>query len=296
MSKNLLAKYAKSFNWAGFFLPSKEYEKSLVVYNFCRTLDDIADEDQDLYLNFYNDPSDQYRGLTPKEILRLYRKEWRTKTDFNKIIKNMWELFDKENISKKIVEDLFDGLESDLSESVKIKTKKDLLIYCYRVAGTVGIMMAKVLQVKDARALIGAIDLGIAMQLTNISRDVMEDSKKNREYIEPNFEEIKKNIFLADQFYDSSFSSIKKIPLKFRFAILVARRIYRQIGYKILKKKTMENYKKSGKIYVSKFEKLIQTILSLYDLYKLSLMNPEKHQMEKDYFLIRNEINLDERI
>ena len=58
----------------------------------------------------------------------------------------------------------------------------------------------------------------------------------------------------------------------------------------------MENYKKSGKIYVSKFEKLIQTILSLYDLYKLSLMNPEKHQMEKDYFLIRNEINLDERI
>ena len=296
MSKNLLAKYAKSFNWAGFFLPSKEYEKSLVVYNFCRTLDDIADEDQDLYLNFDNDPSDQYRGLTPKEILRLYRIEWRSKTNFNKIIKNMWELFDKENISKKIVEDLFDGLESDLSESVKIKTKKDLLIYCYRVAGTVGIMMAKVLQVKDTRALIGAIDLGIAMQLTNISRDVMEDSKKNREYIEPNFEEIKKNIFLADQFYDSSFSSIKKIPLKFRFAILVARRIYRQIGYKILKKKTMENYKKSGKIYVSKFEKLIQTILSLYDLYKLSLMNPEKHQMEKDYFLIRNEINLDERI
>ena len=296
MSKNLLAKYAKSFNWAGFFLPSKEYEKSLVVYNFCRTLDDIADEDQDLYLNFDNDPSDQYRGLTPKEILRLYRTEWRTKTDFNKIIKNMWELFDKEDISRKIVEDLFDGLESDLSESVKIKTKKDLLIYCYRVAGTVGIMMAKVLQVKDTRALIGAIDLGIAMQLTNISRDVMEDSKKNREYIEPNFEEIKKNIFLADQFYDSSFSSIKKIPLKFRFAILVARRIYRQIGYKILKKKTMENYKKSGKIYVSKFEKLIQTILSLYDLYKLALTNLEKHQMEKEYFLIKNEINLDERI
>ena len=112
MSKNLLAKYAKSFNWAGFFLPSKEYEKSLVVYNFCRTLDDIADEDQDLYLNFDNDPSDQYRGLTPKEILRLYRIEWRSKTNFNKIIKNMWELFDKENISKKIVEDLFDGFQN----------------------------------------------------------------------------------------------------------------------------------------------------------------------------------------
>ena len=48
MSENLLAKYAKSFNWAGFFLPSKEYEKSLIVYNFCRTLDDIADENRNL--------------------------------------------------------------------------------------------------------------------------------------------------------------------------------------------------------------------------------------------------------
>ena len=296
MSENLLAKYAKSFNWAGFFLPSKEYEKSLIVYNFCRTLDDIVDEDQDLYWNFYNDPSDQYKGLASKEILELFKTEWRTKTDFNKITKNMWELFEKENISRKIVEDLFDGLESDLSKKIQIKTKKDLLIYCYRVAGTVGLMMAKVLLVKDTRALIGAIDLGIAMQLTNISRDVVEDGKKNREYIEPNFEEIKKNIHLADQFYDSSFSSIKKIPLKFRFAILVARRIYRQIGYKILRKKTMENYKESGKIYLSKFEKLIQTVLSLYDLYKLSLTNLENHQMEKEHFLIKSEINLDERI
>tara|TARA_B110001450_G_scaffold181982_1_gene170060 strand:+ start:155 stop:1045 length:891 start_codon:yes stop_codon:yes gene_type:complete len=296
MSENLLAKYAKSFNWAGFFLPNNEYEKSLIVYNYCRTLDDIVDEDQDLYWNFYNDPSGQYKGLTSKEILRLHKKYWRDKNEFNEITKNMLKLFKKENFSRKIIEDLFNGLESDLSIKIKINTKKDLLIYCYRVAGTVGLMMAKVLQVKDKRALMGAIDLGIAMQLTNISRDVVEDGKKNREYIEPNFEEIKKNIFLADRFYNSSFSSIKKIPLKFRFAILVARRIYRQIGYKILKKKTMENYKKSGKIYVSKFEKLIQTILSLYDLYKLALTNLEKHQMEKEYFLIKNEINLDERI
>ena len=296
MSENLLAKYAKSFNWAGFFLPNNEYEKSLIVYNYCRTLDDIVDEDQDLYWNFYNDPSGQYKGLTSKEILRLHKKYWRDKNEFNEITKNMLKLFKKENFSRKIIEDLFNGLESDLSKKIKINTKKDLLIYCYRVAGTVGLMMAKVLQVKDKRALMGAVDLGIAMQLTNISRDVVEDGKKNREYIEPNFEEIKKNIFLADQFYNSSFSSIKKIPLKFRFAILVARRIYRQIGYKILKKKTMENYKKSGKIYVSKFEKLIQTILSLYDLYKLALTNLEKHQMEKEYFLIKNEINLDERI
>jgi len=282
MSENLLAKHAKSFNWAGFFLPSKEYEKSLIVYNFCRTLDDIADENRNFNIS--------------KEILRDKKTGWRTKTDFDPITTSMWKLFEKENISRKIVEDLFDGLESDLSEKVKIKTKKDLLIYCYRVAGTVGLMMAKVLQVKDKQALLGAIDLGIAMQLTNISRDVVEDGKRNREYIEPNFEEIKKNIYLADRFYNSSFSSIKKIPLKFRFAILVARRIYRQIGYKILKKKTLDNYKNSRKIFVSKFEKLILTILSLFDLFKLFFTNYEDHQMEKEHLLIKSSIKLNERI
>jgi len=282
MSVNLLAKYAKSFNWAGFFLPSNEYEKSLIVYNFCRTLDDIADENPN-----YN---------RSEEILKEKKIGWRTKTDLDPITTNMWKLFEKENISRKIVEDLFDGLESDLSDKIKIKTKKDLLIYCYRVAGTVGLMMAKVLQVKDKRALMGAIDLGIAMQLTNISRDVVEDSKRNREYIDPNFEEIKKNIYLADKFYNSSFSSIKRIPLKFRFAILVARRIYRQIGYKILQKKTMDNYKNSGKIFVSKFEKSVQTILSLFDLFKLFFTKLENHQMEKEHLLIKSNINLDERI
>ncbi len=296
MSENLLVKYAKSFNWAGFFLPSKEYEKSLIVYNYCRTLDDIVDKNEELYLKFNNEPSGTYRGLTPKEILRLYKTYWRTKISFEPITKNMWELFEKENISKKIVEDLFDGLESDLPENVKIKNKKNLLIYCYRVAGTVGLMMAKILQVKDKGALLGAIDLGVAMQLTNISRDVVEDGERNREYIKLNFEEIKKTIYLADKFYDSSFSSIKKIPLRFRFSILVARRIYRKIGYKILKKKTLENYKKSGKIYVTNFGKIIQTILSIYDLISLLLTNPKDHLESKELEIISEEININERI
>ena len=73
-------------------------------------------------------------------------------------------------------------------ETVKLNSRKDLLIYCYRVAGTVGIMMAKILKVYKKSSLRSAIDLGIAMQLTNISRDVIEDSKNNRFYIDENFE------------------------------------------------------------------------------------------------------------
>ena len=65
-----------------------------------------------------------------------------------------------------------------------------MLVYAYKVAGTVGLMMAKILNVNDTRSLKGAIDLGIAMQLTNIARDVIEDQKMNRQYIKPDFENI----------------------------------------------------------------------------------------------------------
>ena len=109
------------------------------------------------------------------------------------------------------------------------------------------------------------------MQLTNISRDVIEDSKNNRFYINENFEEISSTINLADTFYKNSFYSIKDIPMSFRFSILVARRVYRKIGHKILNKNNLENYKNSGKIYVSNIEKTLETFLSIFDLIKLSL-------------------------
>ena len=134
------------------------------------------------------------------------------------------------------------------------------------------------------------------MQLTNISRDVVEDSKINRFYINENFEEISSTINLADTFYDSSFYSIKEIPIIFRFSILVARRIYRKIGYKILNKKTHENYKKSGKIYVSNIEKIIETIFAVLDLIKLSFTKIKDDQIQHNHFLINEEINLNERI
>ena len=80
--------------------------------------------------------------------------------------------------------------------------------------------MAKILKVNKKNSLKSAIDLGIAMQLTNISRDVIEDSKNNRFYINGNFEEISSTIYLADTFYENSFYSIKDIPISFRFSIL----------------------------------------------------------------------------
>ena len=147
---------------------------------------------------------------------------------------------------KKIVDDLFDGVESDLKLEVRIKTEKELLIYSYRVAGTVGLMMAKIFGVKKKESLQRAIDLGIAMQLTNISRDVLEDEMKNRIYLIKSskdlMQDIKNIISKADSFYESSFVGIKDIPISCRFSIVVARRVYRQIGKKILQKKDIDSY------------------------------------------------------
>ena len=281
-SKNYLSIYAKSFNWAGFFLPKETYKKCSALYDFCRVIDNIADEKNQIKIK--------------QNKFEEFKNNFNKKNFDDSIIENMWKLINEFNISLKIINDLFDGIESDIKDEVKLNSKKDLLVYSYRVAGTVGLMMAKILNVNKKNTLKSAIDLGIAMQLTNISRDVIEDLNNQRFYIQENFEDIRSTIQLSEKFYENSFYSIKEIPLSFRFSILVARRVYRQIGYKILNKKNIENYRKSGKIYLTNFEKLIQTFLSILDLIKLSLTNKNDNYIQHNHLLINEEINLDERI
>ena len=282
LTKNYLAIYAKSFNWAGFFLPKKTYEKCSALYDFCREADNIADDANKIEIK--------------RDNFIQFKNNFINKNFDDPVIKNMWDLINEFSISTKIVDDLFEGINSDIKENVKLNSKKELLIYSYRVAGTVGLMMAKILNVHKEQSLKSAIDLGIAMQLTNISRDVMEDKKNNRFYINESFEDIKTTIKLSEKFYENSFYSIKEIPLSFRFSILVARRVYRKIGYKILNKQNIENYKKSGKIYVSNIEKIIETFLSIFDLIKLSLISKNDDNINHDHNLINEEINLNERI
>ena len=282
MNKNYLSIYAKSFNWAGFFLPNQIYQMCSSLYDFCRTIDDITDQEIKLDIKIK-----QFKQFKDKFISKDFN---------NQIIKNMHGVIDDTGISKKIVYDLFDGVGSDLKNEVKINSKKELLIYSYRVAGTVGLMMAKILKVKKQNALKAAINLGIAMQLTNIARDVVEDSGKNRKYIASNFESIKNTLMTADNFYKSSFLSINDIPLSCRFAIIVARRVYRQIGMNILRKKNIENYNNSGKIYVSNLGKFFQTILSIFDFFILLVMRSKGHDREAEHQIINEEINLNERI
>ena len=282
MNNDLLKSHAKSFYWASFFLSKKIYSKCSTLYSFCRTLDDIVDS------------SDE---LTNKKLSFIkFKDDFVNKKFDNLIVKAMWEVMNDVNILEKVVLDLFDGVETDLNENVKIKTKKDLLVYSYRVAGTVGLMMSKILKVDNKEALKGAIDLGIAMQLTNIARDVVEDKKRNREYIDYNFTTIKETIDNAEIFYNKSFIAISSIPLKSRFSVIVARRVYKKIGDQILKQKNIENYSKAGKIYVPIVEKIIETILSIGDFFKLIFIKDINYSHDDDHSVIKEKINLDERI
>ena len=106
MSKDYLSIYAKSFSWAGFFLPKKIYQKCSILYNFCRSLDNIADQDLEL-----DNKIKQFNEFKDKFI---------NKDTNDQIINRMCQLIDNSEISEKIVYDLFDGVESDLRKEVKI--------------------------------------------------------------------------------------------------------------------------------------------------------------------------------
>ena len=150
--KSYLSVYAKSFSWAGFFLPRETLKKCSVLYDFCRVADNIADDNDEIEVK--------------EKKFAEFENEFNQKKFDNLIIKNMWGIMEEFNISIKIVQDLLAGIKSDIKERVELNSKKDLLIYSYRVAGTVGLMMAKILNVTKKNSLKSAIDLGIAMPVS----------------------------------------------------------------------------------------------------------------------------------
>ena len=251
----------KSFYWASFFLPKKNRIAASRLYSICRYLDDVAD-------NSKLDTSSQIKNI------------------FNQIKENESSeiniFFKKNNINLGILKDLIDGLISD-QQNVRVTDEKELIDYSYKVAGTVGLMMLPIINTKDAEARKHAIDLGIAMQLTNIARDVYEDARMNRLYlpkewlgqvsisdlIDNKLDDQKKKLIelsiknlieLSDKFYANGFSGMKFIPLRTRLAIFFAAKIYKGIGEKI---KSGGYVYKLERIYLNKLEKLWITIISI---------------------------------
>ena len=232
----LLAQRGHSFHWARRLLSAPHAKRATRLYGFCRRIDDLADEC----------PS----PATAHAALALIRQALQTGQSDDPAMRDMLELMRGCGIDPAVPFELIEGVESDLGE-VRVADMAELLQYCYRVAGTVGLMMTAALDVTAPEALPHAIDLGIAMQLTNICRDVREDALRGRRYLPATLvgalepaaliapagavrtaavHAVYALLDLADRHYASGEQGLRHLPAGARAGILVAARVYREIG------------------------------------------------------------------
>ena len=265
--QQILARHGKSFYWASLFLGSKLAERAAQLYQFCRFVDDLADGDLPDREESLEDIRARLDGGS-----RPAGPEIEAFIDFAK----------HNNIPVIAARELLDGMLQD-QQPTAVKNQAELLRYCHAVAGTVGLMMCRVLNCEHERADAFAIDLGIAMQLTNISRDVLEDARMGRRYLpatwvdlppseiaeagipcrQPVARAIQQMLDLAEDYYQSALLGIQLLPFRSRLAITVALRVYRQIGW-VLRRRSLRWWQ--GRVFVAKSEKALLTLRSLRDL------------------------------
>lgn len=269
-----LAVYGKSFHWARRFLGQKMGANAARLYQFCRVLDDMADGDIE------NGPS---------RLLAIRRGFLRAGKAHDPLLVAYQPFLQKHHCSPDVIVALIDGLLSD-QKPVRIETEAELLSYAYRVAGTVGILMCDMLDCDHNNALDHAMDLGIAMQLTNIARDVLEDAEMDRRYLPESWVgdlqperivalaktpfatdativkiAVEKMLGLADNYYNSGMEGLAYLPIRAHISIAVAAFVYRQIGIQLRLKQHPWH---RGREVTSGFTKTICSIRALGSLVK----------------------------
>ena len=239
-SRSIMSDKARSFRWAARFLSPEHHDDAAVVYAFCRLVDDTADEAPDL--------EQAFEGLASLEA------QVDGEVEADPLMSVFLEVADRRGLELDCARELIAGVRSDL-EPVRFADDVELLRYCYRVAGTVGLMMCAVLGVDDPDAWPFAVDLGVGMQLTNISRDVAEDAAMGRCYLPATrlayhgvtqqeildgradrdavSRVVGELVDMGDVYYASGDLGMRYIPPASRLAILVASRVYRAIGHKL---------------------------------------------------------------
>ena len=260
-----LSANGKTFYWASFFLGKDKAALAALLYSGCRQLDDIADDNS-------RDKEAIRRALT---TIQLEISQTDT-ADIHSVSALFRHLIDAHGVDTAAVMSLIDGMIQDTA-LVELTDQQALDRYCYRVAGTVGIMMCSVLGVRDVEALPFAIDLGIAMQLTNISRDVLEDAGIGRRYLPVDIpveslagasvdtrEQVANVIDLqlerAERFYESGIAGLTYLPRGSRIAIYLAAILYRAIGRQ-LRQHGCQWWQ--GRTVISTQQKLLMTLSAL---------------------------------
>ena len=269
--QKILARYGKSFNWALFFLKKQDKKNIRVLYAFLRYLDDMVDETED-------------KDFAYQQVQKV-QKALDEKDKINRLLQKVIDLADRRVISYRVLSQFIKGITWDLHHSI-IHTESELIRYCYGVASTVGLSMCHLLQVKNKQALRYAVDLGVAMQLTNIARDVIEDAENDRVYLpqswfvhaitphdichnhlrrEEVFRVVIKLLALADEYYASANNGIAYLPINAKASVLVATKIYKKIGDKITTL-SANQYWQVGRVYTRTVEKFFVTVTALSQL------------------------------
>lgn len=242
-SLSTLAQNSRSFSFASHFLPNDRREDAAVLYALCRLSDDLAD--------------DAPNPTQARVDLAALDAELNGEVEPRPLVQAFLTMAATRGVRRAHMHELIAGVRSDLT-TVRFADDRDLVRYCYRVAGTVGLMMSPILGVEDPEASVFALDLGVAMQLTNICRDVAEDAAMGRVYLpadrlqaegvsqddllslEPRHmaavgRVVQDLLVLADRYYKSAERGLHYIPAKPRSAIMVASKVYREIGQKLLR-------------------------------------------------------------
>lgn len=278
-AEDVLKKHAKSFRWASLFLGRKERADAAIAYAFCRHVDDAVDE--------ASDPQEAKKELD--RILAMLTG----KLAPSPLLQAFLEVSERTGFGLEPALDLLLGVRSDL-DTVRVKDSEELSLYCYRVAGTVGLMMCGILGVTDPRAKQHAVDLGVAMQLTNICRDVLEDAERGRVYL-PQSQLLRRGIghqvlldslfgensaekdqsrravsevvfdllVLADAKYLSARSGFPYLPARARLSIMIASDLYRHIGVLLRTERNCDPC--LGRVSVNLTRKVGLTAKALFD-------------------------------
>lgn len=241
--RNSIATHGKSFAFASRALPVAVRDDVAAVYAYCRRADDAVDT-----------VAPTLAALAIDELDAELRAVYASEPQSDPVLSAFQNVVFKYAIPRHYPEELLAGMRMDVS-GVTYRTLPELLEYCYRVAGTVGLMMCHVLGVSDPDALRPAAHLGMAMQLTNVCRDVHEDWQRGRLYLPadlvrgfgfsaltPRGQPLARNataalatttrllLGWANVLYESGEKGVRFLPPRAALAVRTARHVYADIG------------------------------------------------------------------
>ncbi len=250
-AKAIIEQGSKSFATAAKLFDNETREKAFMLYAWCRYCDDQIDG-QELGFGMQSpEPEEQARIL--ERLIEQTESAMAGEPTDDPIFAAFQRVFQISGMDRRYPLELLEGFAMDVARQEYL-TLDDTLLYCYHVAGVVGAMMATIMGVTDQPTLNRAIDLGIAFQLTNISRDVMEDAADNRIYLPRDwlleagapavasefpgqeaavFPVVDRLLGEADRYYDSAVHGINALPFRCAWAIAAARKVYGAIGEQV---------------------------------------------------------------